>query len=150
MLEGRNKKSLQKSSACVFVQGPRGYFKVKHEKYPSKCGRTCGCRALGYMSRSCRVVWWPTSPQIHLCAASLRVAVDSTLVDGPGGACRAAEGRVCPRSPDDDPADMRRAERMGHSGALICSTSQPSKRKITLLPGENIISCLLACFAFLR
>lgn len=65
-----------------------------------------------WVTRRARVMRWPTSPQIHLCAASLRVAADSTLVDGSGGVCRAAEGRVCPRSPDYDPADMRRAERM--------------------------------------
>ena len=97
-----------------------------------------------------RVMRWPTSPQIHLCAAALRVAVDSTLVDGPGGPRRAAEGRVCPRSPDDDPAETRRAQRMRHRGAFICSTSQTFSRKIRLLPGENIISCLLSCFASLR
>lgn len=65
-----------------------------------------------WVTRRARVMRWPTSPQIHLCAAALRVAADSTLVDGSGGARRAAEGRVCPRSPDDDPADTRKAERM--------------------------------------
>lgn len=65
-----------------------------------------------WVTRRARVMRRPTSPQIHLCAASLRVAADSTLVDGSGGARGAAEGRVRPRSPDDDPADMRRAERM--------------------------------------
>lgn len=69
MLEGRDKRSLQKSLACVFLQGPSGYFKVKYEMYPSKCGRTCGCGGLGYMSRSCRAVT-DLSPDPSLCSVA--------------------------------------------------------------------------------
>lgn len=85
-------------------------------RWSMKCIRQSVGKSVGaevWVTRRARVMRWPTSPQIHLCAASLRVAVDSTLVDGSGGTRRAAEGWVRPRSPDYDPADMRRVERMG-------------------------------------
>lgn len=53
----------------------------------------------------CRLRWL-TSSQIHLRAAALWVAVNSTLIHSSGRVHRATVGRVCPRSPYYYPADV--------------------------------------------
>lgn len=88
--------------------------------------------------------WWPTSSQIHLCAAALWVAVNSTLIYSSRRVHRATVGRVCPRSPYYYPAYMRGGERMAHiDGSLhplntnLCNWNLLIK-KLNLLPAEKV------------
>lgn len=149
-VQGRNKKSLQRSPACVLLQGPSGYFKVKYEMYPSKSGWMCGCWGLGYMSRSCHAVT-DLSPDPSLCSVAPGCCGFDTC-RRPRGSAQSCWRSSLPSEPRQWPCGHEEVHRMeesgqtGHSGAFICSTSQTCDRRIKLLPGENIVLLLTNVF----
>lgn len=145
MLGGVWAEKERKVESCVFLQGLSGYFKVKYEMYPSKCGQTCGCRGLGYTSRSCHAVT-DLSPDPSLCSGAPGCCGSDTCRRLPGSV------RSCWRSslPSEPRLWPCRHEESGEDGGTAhCLSAQHLKlctEKTRLLPEGNVISCSVTCF----
>lgn len=86
---------------------------------------------------------WLTSSQVHLCAAALWVAVNSTLIHSSRRVHWATVGRVCFGSPYYYPADIKKGQRIGNSECFhtlqyLWFVYSNYMKNVNLLPSEKV------------